>query len=218
MDKNLVVISSVINCVNKSLSYFHIRSIFSTAERYQQTLASIESLKKIPNVEIMLCECSNLLPEYEEELKSKVNYYFNFYNDENIRKHVDSPLKGMGEAHIMLKAIEKIEELNLSFKNMFKLSGRYFLGENFDYQIFDNDKNVFANWDNCPVAYCTIFYKINRVDFSLYKNALLNSLNDLLVQASIELCMYNNFTFNISLVKKLNVSGRIATEGYLFTI
>lgn len=218
MEKNLVVITSVINCVNTPLSYYHIRSIFNTESRYEQTLISINSLKKIPNVEIMLCECSELPLHYEEQLKGKVNYYFNFYNDENIRCHVTGPLKGMGETHIMLKAIEKIDELNLSFKNMFKLSGRYFLNENFNFQQFNNDKNIFSIWDNSPIAYCTIFYKINNTDLALFKSALSNSINDLLLRASIELCIYNYFKSNIELVSKLNVSGKISTEGYFFTI
>jgi len=74
IEKNIVIITSVLNCVVKPLSYYHIRNIFTVEERYQQTLKSIDSVKKyIPNVEILYCECSNLSNnlEFEYEIKKK---------------------------------------------------------------------------------------------------------------------------------------------------
>ena len=111
-----------------------------------------------------------------------------------------------------------MDNIGKNYKNIFKLSGRYFLNNNFNYDMFDNDFNVFTNWDNSKSSYCTIFYKINNYYIDYYKNILINSINDLNNNNSIEICMYKKFTENIKIVDKVNVSGFLATEGYLFSV
>jgi len=216
-NQNLVIITSVLNTVNKPLSYYHQRSIFTVHERYKHTLKSIQSIRKyIPDVEILFCECSDMtdMPLYEKDIRAKVDYYYNF---NNIRSKVESPLKGLGEAYILINGFEKIHK---SYKNIFKLSGRYYLNSNFNYEMFNNNKNIFTNWDNSINAYCTVFYKINGEDILLLKNALINSIPELECNQSIELalCKYFNPIENINVLEKLNVSGFLATEGYLFTV
>jgi hypothetical protein len=61
-------------------------------------LKTIHTIKKyIPNVEILFCECSDLSTheavEIENDIKINVNYYYNFYNDENIKESVNSMFK-----------------------------------------------------------------------------------------------------------------------------
>ena len=220
-NKNIVIITSVINCVNKPLSYYHKRSIFDVHERYKHTLKSIESIKKyIKNVEILLCECSDFIDNYEieEDIKNNVDYYYNFYDNEDIKKNVESELKGLGEASLLLEGINKLKNIQKTYKNIFKLSGRYFLNSNFNYEIFNNNCNVFTNWDNSKCSYCTIFYKINANYIDYYKNILVNSIEDLKNKNSIEICMYKYFIENINVVEKVHVSGYLATEGYLFSV
>ena len=221
IEKNIVIITSVLNCIDKPLSYYHTRNVFTIEERYKQTLMSIDTVKKyIPNVEILYCECSNLSKniDIEDEIKKKVNYYYNFFENDNIRTNVESSLKGMGEASILLEAFKKLHNIKVSYKNIFKLSGRYYINDNFNYNLFDNDKNIFTNWDNSNSSYATLFYKINMSDIHILEDALLNSINDLKDEKSIEYCMFNYFNKNIKIVDKMNVSGHISTEGYFFTI
>ena len=94
------------------------------------------------------------------------------------------------------------------------------MNSNFNYEMFNNNKNIFTNWDNSINAYCTVFYKINGEDILLLKNALINSIPELECNQSIELalCKYFNPIENINVLEKLNVSGFLATEGYLFTV
>ena len=52
---NIIFITSIINCCNKPLSYYHIRSVFDVKTRFLQTLKTIESIRlKIPNSIIFL--------------------------------------------------------------------------------------------------------------------------------------------------------------------
>jgi len=108
--------------------------------------------------------------------------------------------------------------MKVSYKNIFKLSGRYYLNENFNYKLFDNNKNIFTNWDNSNSSYATLFYKINMTDIYILKYTLLKSIDDLENEKSIEYCMFNYFDKNINILDKMNVSGYIATEGYFFSI
>ena len=218
---NIVIITSVLNCINEPLSYYHIRSVLNTEDRFKQSLVSINSIKKyIPNVDILYCECSDLSnnKDYENEIISNVDYYYNFYDNINIQNDVNSALKGLGEISILLEAINKLVDIKKEYTNIFKLSGRYYLNNNFDYSIFNNNNNVVTYWDNSSLAYCTIFYKININDIYLFKSALIKSIPDVKKLNSIEQSIYKYFQKDIQIVDKLNISGILATEGYLFNI
>ena len=219
--KNIIIITSVLNCVNKPLSYYHTRSIFTVKERYKHTLKSIESVRKhMSHTEILFCECSELsdYEEYENDIKSKVDYYFNFNENQSTKNSVESELKGVGEANLLLEGIEKIMSLKKEYKNIFKLSGRYFLNNHFNIDLYNNNKNIFSKWDNSDKSYCTIFYKINFNQIYDFKCSILNSMENLNKKISIEECIYTYFKKDISIIEKLNISGFLATEGYLFTI
>jgi glycosyltransferase involved in cell wall biosynthesis len=223
-EKNIVIITSVLNCVNKPLSYYHIRTIFTLKERYKQTLKTIYTIKKyIPNVEILFCECSNLSMdegiEIENNIKDNVNYYYNFYNDDIIKDSVNSMLKGLGEFNIMMEGIKILKSFNITYKNIFKISGRYYLNNHFDYNLFNcNNNNVFTYWDNSIKSYCTIFYKIDNNSLDLFNTTLFNLKTDLEKGESIEYILCKNFKYNVKIIDAVNVSGFLATEGYLFSI
>jgi hypothetical protein len=220
-NKNIIIITSVINITNTELSYYHKRSVFSINERYEQTLITIKSIKdKIPNIELLFCECSDLInyKNIEDNIKKSVDYYFNFYDDELIRNNVNSKFKGYGEASILINGIEKLLNLKNNYKNIFKLSGRYYLNDNFNFEDFNNNKNIFTNWDDLYISYNTIFYKINGSNIIFFKNALINSLEDLKNNNSIEMCIYKNFDININIINQVNVSGYLSTEGYLIEL
>ena len=220
--KNAIIITSVINCGNKKLSYYHTRSIFNIKERYEHTLKTIESIRSyMDNTDIIFLECSNLDGEYqyiEDNISSNVDYYFNFNNIDYIKNSVLSELKGFGEVNILLEGINKIIDLQKRYKNIFKISGRYYLNELFDNKLYLNNYNIFTNWDNSLYSYCTIFYKINFNDIYIFKNSLEKSIDDIKKKESIEICIYKYFKKNIKLYDKLNISGLLATEGYMVNI
>ena len=221
-NKNIIIITSVLNITNNPLSYYHKRSVFTIEERFQQTLKSIKSIKeKIGDeIEIFFCECSDLLlyPEYEEILKKEVTYFYNFYDDFEIRNNVLSKYKGLGELYLMKKALKIINHFGKKYKFIFKLSGRYFLNENFSYQDFNNNYNIMNYWDSSVQAYASIFYKICFQDILLFINSLDKFNYDLIHGNSFEQCLYKFFNHNILVNNKLNISGYLSTEGYLFSI
>jgi glycosyltransferase involved in cell wall biosynthesis len=215
--KNLVIITSVLNICDKPLSYYDIRSVFNIEERVKQTIKTIKSLKQfIPNLEILFCECSNIDIETEELIKSNVNYFYNFNNNQEIKEKVDSKYKGWGEAVILLEGMKYIKKYY--YKNIFKISGRYYLNNLFDYQKFNNSYNIFSLWDNSNKSLCTIFYKINMYSLEIFKEKLFNSLPFLETGNSIEWIIYNFFSDHIIIFDKLNISGYLSTEGYLFSV
>ena len=48
----------------------------------------------------------------------------------------------MGEAYIMYKALELIEQHNLLGKRVFKITGRYYLAESFDISYYDEPELI----------------------------------------------------------------------------
>jgi len=221
--KNIIMITSIINCTTNPLSYYHIRSVFDIRERFEQTLETINSVRKnIPNSVIFFLECSDLSGENEEienEICENVDYFYNFNDNNNIKDAVNSRLKGYGEANLLLAGLKELEKHSeINYNNIFKLSGRYYLNDNFNICDFDNEFNNFIQWDNSCYSYCTIFYKIVYYDVILYKDALLRMISDLKQELSIECCMYKYFKARIQIMQKMNISGLLSTEGYLFRV
>lgn len=163
---DLVIISSAINTCNNPLSYYPVRSIYSPRERFYQTLRSIDSLSKIPDKKILFVE-TTLIPDYEEEIKSKVDFYRNIYRgNENI---IDGPDKGIGEAISIMFGTAGIDITE--YDNIFKLSGRYYLNDNFNLSLWQNDDTIF--WVNKVNGdFLTVFYKINRKHYYQWMEAL----------------------------------------------
>ena len=225
-EKNLIIITSVLNISKNKLSYIDTRSVFNIEDRFKQTKLTIDSIKKyIPNYFIIFSECSNLddYPNIEKYIKDNVNIFLNFNDDQHVKKQVDSIYKGSGENKIMLKTIEYIKNNNLVFDNIFKISGRYYLNEKFNFQNYNNNFNQFTLWDYNFKSYCTLFYKIKYKYLNLIQNIFLHIKNDLEKGNALEILFnqyFNSFMrfHNIDILDIHNVSGNLSTEGYFFTI
>ena len=209
---NLIIIPSVIRCINKSLSYTAIRSEFSPQERFKQLLRTITSAKeKIPNPYIELLECSKDIEDYEPLLKSKVNEYINYYKiNREITDAVESIYKGYGESltiYTYLKEKGKTEKLHNQFENIIKISGRYFLNANFDYNKFNNAENTFRYYPEYNLV-TTRLYKINKKYFDLYLSNFIRIISECMEGNSIETTMISNLPYKH--VDYLGVSGYIA--------
>jgi hypothetical protein len=136
--RDVFFIPSVINTGNVPWSYYHIRSAHIPDKRYEQTLKTIQTIRdKVPNVFIILIECSDISPEMTDNLRSKVDHFVQAYTDENVRKVcIDGSAKGHGETVQSILAIEVIKTLTFPIKRIFKISGRYYLNELFDINNF----------------------------------------------------------------------------------
>ncbi|CAM4388315.1 hypothetical protein L1N85_23730 [Paenibacillus alkaliterrae] len=131
MDANIVfIIPSVIYFSQNPLSPDIARSVFSPEERAGQTKQTIESIRsKIPTSKIILIEMGlhEILPF---NLHALADRYVYLGNREMVRPAVDSTCKGHGEAIGLVLANKAIRSFQAKY--YFKLSGRYYLDENFN--------------------------------------------------------------------------------------
>ncbi len=169
MASDLVLITSVINTGNQPWSYTSNRSVYSPQERYEQTLQTIQSVKgRLPDAKIFLVECSDISAF---EIKDKVDYFLNLYEYPEVRSAcLETNKKGFGEAVQTKVAVEYILEMQILFHRLFKISGRYFLNENFREMNYLLDGYTFKKHvitGDGAIAISTVVYS---VPFKLRKN------------------------------------------------
>lgn len=204
---DLVLISSVINISNNPLSYIGIRSVYNKYERFQQTLFTIKSLERIKNKKILFVEASDI-PEFENEIIGIVDFYTNIYKDDKIKAIIDGPHKGIGESLSILEGIKCID-LSL-YDNVYKMSGRYWLNDGFEYSLWNNDNTMLCE-DKKHNSILTVFYKINNKQYPEWLSMLNNVVNNVDAE-SIEIIFKKNFKNYVS-VEKIGVSGNVSFSG-----
>lgn len=205
---NLVYISSIIDPPN------HIpyswqretkepRSRYSKNERFEQTKKTINTVKeKIPNCKIILVECSKLFSNENNYFINNVDYFINLFDIKDydyIYKYIYGD-KGYGERNMTIEVINYINENNIIFDNFFKVSGRYFINDNFNYEIYNNDKNVFLC--SCNYTWCTTYiYKLNKSGLEKLLKFLIDHEEHFIVVTAMEklysmfaIDLYNNGT------------------------
>ncbi len=165
---DLVLITSLAKTPNTPLSYSNIRSVFTHDERFEQTKRSIQSVReKIEGAKILLIECSDLSDEQRDYFKNNCDYFYNLYEREDrddFSTKVNSKYKTLGELTLTTEAFKYIFENNIEFKNFYKLSGRYWINENFDINKFKNKKchlNTDINCLNNIKYVSTCLYKLD---------------------------------------------------------
>ena len=138
--KNLVLITSVLYTVNGNHPMS--RSIYSHDERFEQTKKTISAARKyIPNSWILFMECSPLREEHAAYIKENVDFFKNLW-DTPIRGRMFTASKAMGEGTQTIYALNYLFRENMEFNHYFKISGRYFLDERFNYSKWDNDLSL----------------------------------------------------------------------------
>ena len=111
---NIVLITSIIITPNTPLSYSNSRSKYTREERYEQTKNTIESIKKIPNKQTIMIECSDLSDEEETYFKTSVYIFINLYrlNNETLKSYIYSPFKALGEGTMTMYGLNYLYENN----------------------------------------------------------------------------------------------------------
>lgn len=175
---NLVLITSVIKTPNKPLSYINTRSVYTHQERFEQTKKTIQSIReKIPNAKIFIVECSNLDDEQNEYLKNNCDYFLNLINQPDKVENIYSISKALGEGTMTIEAINYIKENNIDFDSLFKITGRYWLSNNFNYKNFENNNIIVHYIQNNINNTCTSLYKINKINVLDFQNFLIQNKN-----------------------------------------
>lgn len=188
--KNLVMITSKIKVsgyftypMSNNQVHKVIRSVYSETERYNQLINTINSVRlNIPDSTIILLDSSVFSMVEHTELSRLVDIFLNPFDNEEIINNCDnSKFKSIGELTQLKFMLNFIKINNISFDNLFKISGRYSINEYFNYKLFDNEFNIFKQFKELERIdgrkyYYTCFYKISNNNFIHYRKCILDVL------------------------------------------
>lgn len=216
------VISSCIYPYHRPIIHADKRSIFSDEKRIEQTLITIQSIRKYcANAFVILID--NGMHNPEKFLKNKVDKYIYIGNRVLCRMAASAKNKSIGEAVMLRKVMDK--KLR-DYELIFKISGRYYLNENFDLAEYAPDAFNFLNYYSGKVvtgrevyrkgSHSTRLYGFPGKKISVYRSALTKSIIWGILGKSIEISLPKSlrkekFFYH----KKLGVSGEIAVDGNL---
>ena len=167
--KECVLITSIIHTTNSSLNYSNTRSIYSHQQRFEQTLETIESIRKyMPDVDIMVIE-SSPVSDYMSKISEKVDHFMNLEFNEIVNNGKE---KGKGEAILLINALSFLKD---KYDAVYKISGRYVLQPSFDREKWRNMEMITACKTNnygIENGIHTFFYKIPDAIIPLFKYTL----------------------------------------------
>lgn len=210
---NIVLITSIINTPNLPLSYSKIRSVFSREERFLQTRNTVESIRdKLSNSKIIIVECSDFNEEENNYFKDNCDYILNLWNKKELHDYIFGTSKSLGEGTMTIEALKYIKELKLEYQYLYKISGRYWLNENFKIENIQN--NIFKRIDKDENNICTALYKIDKNIIKKLLNFLINNIEKMKKCIGYEVLM-SLFIKNIDkkLVDIIGLSGYVTVCG-----
>jgi len=176
---NLVFIVSAIATNNEPLAYTPTRSYFTHAQRFEQSLATIESVRRyVPDAYIVFIEGTPIVEEMRAGLCAKVDYMHLAYLDEEVSACVNGQHKGMGEASSIGSYLQSahFRELRPSLKSLGKISGRYTIQKGFNWDLKDNGIVCNIHTDNphhwTRTHMSTMFYTVGSAAIDSYIEAV----------------------------------------------
>jgi len=187
--ENIILITSLVNC---NLS----RTVYSRNDRFLQTKVTIQTVRqKIPNSFIVLIDITEFTKEELDFFNSSCDIVINEYNSEIAKKCVfQHPNKSYGERYYLLRCFEEMINRNIihNVKNIFKVSGRYYLDNKFIYEDYNNNKTVVKIvdeklWKN---ACTTCLFKLSFKDADIFYKLLLQEEQFFLTGHCMEHFMY----------------------------
>lgn len=184
-------------------------TIFDTNERINQTKYTISTIKNhIPNATIVLLEGSSITYQFA------VDKIFNY--------DISKCHKSQGEATLLLSFLKDNYDYVLSFDTLSKVSGRYYLTDNFKWDNLPLNKTIIDyvenSWLNIP-CYNTRYYRIPKEDIEQFRTGLENYLTSSYcanrhpdIEHCFRLCNIINSN-NVYSPDKLGVAGRLTGNG-----
>lgn len=137
--KHIVIITSCINVDSSPLCYYPCRSLYTPEERMHHTMVTIATIReKIPNVTIVLMNNNELTHEQHVQLLKECDYVFIFdsLQLDNVQLTAalvkSFPNKSCSETASLYYACNRIEEMNLEFDYIWKISGRSYVKAEFN--------------------------------------------------------------------------------------
>jgi hypothetical protein len=226
-NKNIVLITSKIYVSKNPFSYVNNRSCYTPQQRLQQTFDTIKSIRKfIPDSYIILIDNSKF--NYFECMffKNTVDIFINITDNEFLNFYTDIfEYKAFAEISQQIHFFKLFLKNDYSkIKNFFKISGRYLINEDFCYNNYDNDYNIFKK--NIEVLdreyYYTCFYKLDKSILEEVNNILMelfnNKTNYMNNFSDLEVIFPNKIINKIKLIDKLGIVENIGVWEYIKNI
>jgi hypothetical protein len=210
--KRTFIITSVIYFSQNKLSYSAVRSIFTPEERTDQTIKTVKSIReRIPGAEIILVEMGKR-KNISAELTELVDKYLFIGDNLLVNWACRGKFKGLGEA---VGLIVSGARLNTNADFYFKISGRYFLNDDFSPGMWHGSSFLARKYDS---AISTRLYGFGKEMFTDWQRALKKSLILLYKGRSIEEVFPEKFgQQQIQSIPKLGISGFVAPQGDYLT-
>ena len=215
---NVVFITSKIYVSDNAFSYINKRSIYTKDERFSQVIDTIKTIKnKIPYYYIILFDNSIFTKKEYYILNNMVNKFINITDNKELNYYTnDCEIKSLAELH-QLKYIFKNFNEKIRIKNIFKITGRYLINDNFDYKVYDNKHNIFKKNNNLKNIeyYYTCFYKIHYYYIEKYKNNINECINKIkniekYKNYNLEEILPLEFNYDFKDVDELGIKSNIA--------
>ncbi|HYE59969.1 MAG TPA: hypothetical protein VEA18_02185 [Candidatus Kapabacteria bacterium] len=201
------IITSLIYCTQKKLTYAPTRSVYGAEERYRQTLQTIESIRvRFPEATIVCIEAG--LEKSPFDLEKHVDVFLYVGARPLVRYACDSRFKSLGEVIMLLTALKSIP----SSQRYFKISGRYFLNDFF--QRTEWEKGSIIYHFIRPDFISTRLYSFTSSAKLVWEKALWYGLPYLFLDYPVEYILAR-FTPSsaVTAVESVGVSGVDATNG-----
>lgn len=166
---DIFIVTSVINTGNVSWNYCKHRSLYGVEERYVQTLDTIDSIRKYSvDGKILLIEGGKLEENKLEQLKSLCDYLEYLGDDiETYNNCISSNCKGLGDSWLILKGLLYIKKSGQMYRNIYKISGRYQMNENYDPDNISMEKPTFN------IDLKTFFFSVPYKLIDVFENNLI---------------------------------------------
>jgi hypothetical protein len=217
--KNVVFITSKINVSNVELSYSSSRSIYTSKERLNQTINTINGIKQnIPNAFIILFDNSDFNSKDFNFLNQSVDYFINPCNDTGFLNYYTNfcKFKCLGEiAQFVYAYYYFFKHVNFTkIKYFFKISGRYYINKNFNYNDYDNSQIIFKQNKKVTdrIYFYTSFYKLTKKFLPVFFNEIIDiySNKHKYFDKDLEVIFSEKFHKHITLVDTLGITQNYA--------
>lgn len=220
---NIVLITSLCKVPETSFTYSNRRSVFTHTERYEQLLKTIDSVSiNIPYSYIIISEYSEFNDDEYKKLVEKCDILLNPTKSDKLDVLYFNKIKAIGELTGTRLCLSYINKNNIGFANLFKISGRYYFNEKFDYKYFNNKKNNFYKIENNINNINTSLYKISYEYFYSFYKFIINSKNNYYFSKNpigyeIFISKYVNLNIdNTIFLENLGISGKVSVCGSYF--
>jgi hypothetical protein len=187
------------------------KSMFTTEERYKQTLYTLKSIReKIPNPTIVFLEISPIPEEMISELSKRCDYFIYCANDPIIQSKNHKASVSWGETALIYEAITHLSQEG-DIKRIYKAGGRYYLTDRACLNSLDYSKFNFTEFFQRQQIFYTTFYTFPANDIPYLIELLKKCWEEMRVTGwlSIEMC-YAKYIPK----EKVNILSHQGYEGY----